>query len=183
MAFPTIGSLQIKIGFIAFGEFNLKFLVDSAFSHSWKIKWGDFKSIPFHLKTFWNNFTQFDIMLGLRPELILICGTFVLNWHFYNYPQSAKSCRELKINNFKSNFFKSKLGTFENKILNMGRKASEFSHLEQLLIKMVTILVFRYGQHLQVRLCLRSSRTSWNKTGSNRRRIPERNFYLYIYKL
>jgi len=42
----------------------------------------------------------------------------------------------------------------------MGRKASEFSHLEQLLIKMVTILVFRYGQHLQVRLCLRSSRTS-----------------------
>ena len=100
MAFSTIGSLQIKIGFIAFGEFNLKFLVDSAFSHSWKIKWGDFKSIPFHLKTFGNNFTQFDIMLGLRPELILICGTFVLNWHFYNYSQSAKSCRELKINNF-----------------------------------------------------------------------------------
>ena len=43
----------------------------------------------------------------------------------------------------------------------MGRKASEFSHLEQLLIKMVTILVIRYGQHLQVRLCLRSLRTSW----------------------
>ena len=36
----------------------------------------------------------------------------------------------------------------------MGRKASEFSHLEQLLIKMVTILVIRYGQHLKVRLCL-----------------------------
>ena len=43
----------------------------------------------------------------------------------------------------------------------MGRKASEFSHLEQLLIKMVTILVIRYGQHLQVRLCSRPLRTSW----------------------
>ena len=34
----------------------------------------------------------------------------------------------------------------------MGRKPSGFSHLEQLLIKMVIILVFRYGQQLQVRI-------------------------------
>ena len=40
----------------------------------------------------------------------------------------------------------------------MGRKPSEFSHLEQLLIKMVIISVLRYGQHLRVRIIF----LSWN---------------------